>query len=65
MLSAESSMNTISVSGPRAKNTEEALKDTYFKLLCILLLCVRLSIPWVSELDYRSDHSWYEASEML
>lgn len=42
MLSAESSMNTISISGPRAKNTEEAWKDTYCKLLCILLLCVRL-----------------------
>lgn len=42
MLSAESSMNTISISGPRAKNTEEALKDTYCKLSCILLLCVRL-----------------------
>lgn len=35
-------MNTISISGPRAKNTEEALKDTYCKLSCILLLCVRL-----------------------
>ena len=42
MLSAESSMNIISISGPQAKNTEEALKDTYCKLPCILLLCVRL-----------------------
>ena len=31
-----------SISGPQAKNTEEALKDTYCKLPCILLLCVRL-----------------------
>ena len=42
MLSAESSMNIISISGPQAKSTEEALKDTYCKLLWILLLCVRL-----------------------
>ena len=42
MLSAESSMNVVSISGPQAKSTEEALKDTYCKLLCILLLCVRL-----------------------
>lgn len=42
MLSAESSMNIISISGPQAKNTEEALKDMYCKLPCILLLCVRL-----------------------
>ena len=42
MLSAESSMNIISISGPQAKNTEEALKDTHCKLPCILLLCARL-----------------------
>ena len=35
-------MNVVSISGPQAKSTEEALKDTYCKLLCILLLCVRL-----------------------
>ena len=41
VLSAESSMHAISISGPQAKNTEEALKDTYCRLPCILLLCVR------------------------
>lgn len=63
MLSAESSMNIISISGPQAKNTEGFKRHTLQTAMHSVALCE--TITWVSELDYRSDHSWYEASQTL